>query len=206
MAVRKECVMRQGVWWLLIVTGLGGFAHAAEPEKPVAAMQATVTLVLTEKAYDLEKPSRTRLKCLIRNGGKDAVDIPVGYDGQAVMLHSGVMTLERAFQQRAKPDAAEPAVKFLRLEPGAEATVFDFSVDAIVLKGTKARDAWRWDWPRRSAPPSSPLYPYAGVIEQLMFQAEVKLGEQRVLSNFAVLKVKRRTPPPKTQHDITEAD
>jgi len=192
----------------LSLCGWGGaITHAEEPGAVPAAKLPTASLVLSRAHYDSARPSTARLKCVIRNTTRDTVDVPVGYDARTVRLHSALMTLELA-RRRGEERGAPPdtAIRLVRVPPGAEAIVFDFALDAILLKDARANAPWRWDWPRRSAPPRSPLQPRAGIAEQLMFQAEVMLGEQRVLSNFAVLTVKRRAPPPKTQHDITEAE
>jgi hypothetical protein len=182
-------------------------SRAGEPGAGAGIPAPTVTLEATRAHYDAERPSTARLKCMLRNATKEAVDVPVGYDGRLVRLHSALMTLELA-RRRGDARGAPPgtAIRLVRVPPGGEAVVFDFALDAILLKEDKANEPWRWEWPRRSAPPRSPLRPRAGIAEQLMFPVEVMLGKQRVVSNFAVLNVKRRTPPPKTQHDIVEAE
>ncbi len=78
------------------------------------------------------------------------------------------------------------------VEPGKEQVVFELPLDDILLPAGKADAAWRWDWPRRLAPPPSPLYKQRsqGFVDRVAFTATVKLGDVEATSDEAVLKVK----------------
>jgi len=182
----------------LVIAGgcAGGSARAASPAPPVPDKRITVALVLTAQFYDTMKPSRGRLRCVIHNRTSEPIDVPTGYDASTVLLHSGLMSLRLARRDAGAPNKADAAIRLVRVPPGQDATVFDYALDDILLKQAAKGDQWYWDWPRRSAPPRSPFQARQGIVSQVMFQASLVLGDERLLSQFVVLHVKPTPSPP----------
>ncbi len=170
---------------LVLLTAHTLAAPGQEPGKP-ARLKVSVDLSFSVAEYDPRNPGKATVKCVVRNGSKDAVDVAVGYGGRAVSLTSGSLTLYRRVKAGAEP------VKFVRLAPGKEQLVFELPL-ADILKGErKFGSTWAWSWDRRPAPPLSPIHAHrkAGFVERATFVARVEVGGQVVASGPAVLKVK----------------
>jgi hypothetical protein len=160
-------------------------APGQQPGKS-AGPKVSVDLSFSVSEYDPRKPDQATLKCVVRNGTQQAVEVPVGYGGRAVTLTSGALTLYR----RAKP--GQETVKWVRVEPGKEQVIFELPL-AEILSGERKRDSvWGWDWPRRPQAPLSPIHQHRkpGFVERAPFVARVEVGGQVLASSPAVLKVK----------------
>ncbi len=168
----------------VIVLAARAAAPGREPAPP-AESKVSVHLALSAEQYDPATPSQASLKCVVRNDAAQAVRVPTAYDGSSALLMSGNLTLYR--QTEGKGDAPSALV-----EPGNEQVVFELPLDDILQAAGKAGSAWRWDWPRRLAPPLSPLVKQRGegFVDRIAFTAKLKVGDTEATSEEAVLKVK----------------
>jgi hypothetical protein len=168
---------------------LVGLAKTAAGRPPRLA----VRLLFSAAEYDPSQPSPATLRCVVRNDGKQAVQVPVGYDGRAVVVHSGLLTLQPAPGSKGQEGGkGRDGVDLVRLEPGQEQVVFDLPLDSIFRVSDPPDGAWSWDWPRCPEPPRSPIHQYRrpGFLARARFTASLALEGQTVNSNEAVLKVK----------------
>lgn len=165
--------------------------------EPKTGMTYSVNLVLSERGLNPAKP-KGNLKCVVRNDTSKPVEVPVGYDGEQVLLRSGQLTLHPAFsiRDRASPNQ-ESRLKMAVLRPGQEQVVFELPLARILRLDEQADKEWRWNWPRRPEPPRSPIHRWRqpGFNPQAIFQAKVTVGGEGVLSNTAMLQVKEGDPP-----------
>jgi hypothetical protein len=176
---------------LLVVAGQAATSSGEDkPQPPEPAI--SVRLSFSAEEYDPATASDTVLRCVVRNGTKEPIRVPVGYGGGSIAVQSGLLTLHKA--NEGKED-----VKQVRVEPGKEQVVFELPLEDIFLRGRNADGPWRWDWPRRPEPPRSPIHKYRqrGFVDQARFTATVVIGtrpltaDARTLtSDPAVLKVK----------------
>ncbi len=169
---------------LVVLAAQAAAAPGQEPAKP-AESKVSVRLTLSAEEYDPATPSQASLKCVARNDTPQAVRVPTAYDGSSVLLMSGNLTLYR--RTEGKGDAPSALV-----EPGKEQVVFELPLDDILLTAGKAGATWSWDWPRRLAPPPSPLVKQRGegFVGRIAFTAKLKVGDMEATSEEAVLKVK----------------
>jgi hypothetical protein len=159
-------------------------APAQSPGKP-AVPGIEVRISFTVEEYDPKAPKGSLL-LIVRNDTKEAVNVPADYDGRTVVIKSGLLTLHR----HGKP--VEKAPKRVRIEPGKEQIVLELPLDQILKGVRKPGDLWGWDWPRRAAPPPSPIQLHWNAVyrEQAAFTADVEVNGQKLTSKAAVLKVK----------------
>jgi hypothetical protein len=68
----------------LLLLPLPAGAAGPPPVPPVS-----VRLTFSAAEYDPQQPSKAVLECVGRNDGKATVEVPVGYDSDRVVLHSG---------------------------------------------------------------------------------------------------------------------
>ena len=169
---------------LLVLAAYALTAPAQDPAK-ADAPKIVVQLSFTVKEYDPKAPAGS-MKCVVRNDTKQAINVPVGYDGQAVSVMGSGVTLHR----RVKP--GKEVAKTVRVGPGQEQVVFDLPLGEILKDEGKQGDPWSWHWMRRPAPPRSPIHKYRqpGYRAQATFTARVEAGGQKLTSNAAALKVK----------------
>jgi hypothetical protein len=87
------------------------------------------------------------------------------------------------------------AKSFTALKPGQERVIFELPLDDILLRGKTKDGEFRWGWPRRPAPPLSPIYRKAGsrdLVEQASFLVRMTIDGQNVTSKSVSLKIKTR--------------
>lgn len=164
----------------------------APPEPPYR-----VTLTFSEPELDPSHPRGT-VTCRVRNEGTERVSVPVGYDGVQIVLRSGQLRLARRRDERVDGDPkAPPPLRWVPVEPGREQVVFELPlVEILRLEETPDRE-WRWDWPRRPAPPRSPIHRPRGngYYPQVNFQATVTLAGKVVPSHPVTLSVRAADSP-----------
>lgn len=177
---------------------------------PQELQKVTVGLSFSVEEYDPSTPSKEVIKCKVRNNTDKAIQVPAGYDGYKIRLHSTrsymprTETLEEARSVLVRIPNSKDDLKLVRIEPGKEQVVFEFPLDELLLRGrTKDRILeWDWpDWPLNSTPPFSPIYRKTDVNQEererlvgcVFFTVRLKIGEQYVISNSAPLKVKTAT-------------
>jgi hypothetical protein len=166
-----------------IAVGEGG----PKPAPPNVA----VRLSFSAEEYDpsAASPSQAAVRCVVRNDTAEAVEVPVGYDGERVRVQSGQLTLYRRMK-------GEGDVKLVRVEPGKEVVVFELPLDQVLGGARGPADPWRWDWPRRPEPPRSPVHKYRqpGFVDRATFSATLKVSTGAVTSDPVVLKIKPANP------------
>jgi hypothetical protein len=159
-------------------------APGQEQPEPADA-KVSVRLSFSVEEYDPSKPSAATVRCVVRNDGDQAIEVPEGYGGGGlVRLESGLLTLYRP--------AEKGRVKSVRVPPGKEQVVFELPLDEVLRSRPGADGPWRWDWPRRARAPRSPIHKHLqpGFVERAAFTATVTVGGRAATSNAAVLKVK----------------
>lgn len=165
--------------------------------EPKSGMTYSVNLVLSERELNPAKPKGT-LECVVQNDTSKPVEVPVGYDGEQVLLRSGQLTLHPAFSSRDQSSPKqENRLKMAVLRPGQEQVVFELPLARILRLDEQADREWSWNWPRRPEPPRSPIHRWRhpGFNPQAVFQAKITVGGEEVLSTTAVLQVKEGDPP-----------
>jgi hypothetical protein len=170
---------------LLVLAAPTAIALGGGGPKP-APPNVAVRLSFSVEEYDPSAASRAVMRCVARNDTAEAIEVPVGYDGERIRIQSGQLTLYKTKMK------GEGDVKLVRVEPGKEQVAFELPLDQV-LGGAKGPAApWRWDWPRRPEPPRSPVHKYRqpGFVDQAAFSAKLTVGTQTVTSDPVVLKVK----------------
>src|SRR5262249_44396208 len=143
-------------------------------------------LSFSVEEYDPSAASRAVMRCVARNDTAEAVEVPVGYDGERIRVQSGQLTLSK-MKTKGEGDA-----NLVRVEPGKEQVVFELPLDQV-RGGARGRAApGRGAWPRRPEPPRSPVHKYRqpGFVDRSAFSATLTVGTQTVISDPVVLKVK----------------
>lgn len=163
---------------------------------PAVAPPVQVLLELSEPILDPAHPRGT-LQCRVRNGSRERIEVPVGYDGEQVELSSFQLKLLRRIKSgEAKKPPAPPAVRLVPLESGREQVVFELPLAQVFRLDGTPDEEWRWDWRRRSAPPRSPIHVGWGPsfrTEASLF-ASVTIAGKPLTSPAVTLKVKTAEP------------
>jgi hypothetical protein len=173
---------------LLVLAVPAAIAMGEDRPKP-APPGVSVRLSFSVEEYDPSAASQAVLRCVARNDTAEAVEVPVGYDGERVRVQSGQLTLYRRMR-------GEADVELVRVEPGKEEVVFELPLDQVLGGKNGPADPWRWDWPRRPEPPRSPVLKYRqpGYVGRATFAATLKVGSQAATSDPVVLKVRPEKP------------
>jgi hypothetical protein len=145
----------------------------------------SVRLSFSVEKYEPSKPSKAVLKCVVYNDSPLPLHIPVGYDGSYIRVQSGNLSLVKS--KREKED-----VRLAWVEPGHQQVVFELPLDDIFLVAKQPDPRWRWDWPRRPAPPLSPIHKglTTGLVDEASFSVNLDLGSYTLTSERTTLKVK----------------
>jgi hypothetical protein len=175
-----------GLGALLIAT----VAFGQDPpgkEKRVVLVQLSFSV----DQFDATRPSNAVIKCMVRNNSPRPVHVPVGFDGGYIQLHARGLNLVKT--EREKAD-----VKLAWVEPGKERLVFELPLTDIFMI-TQENHHWNWTWQRRPAPPLSPIHKNRerGFMDQASFIVSIDLGEFRIESESATLKVKANGGQPR---------
>lgn len=120
-------------------------------------LNAHAAPVLVElKIEPIGKPNRT-IFCVVTNRSKRAVTAWTGYDGKHNILVSRM-----GFPIGLRPDEPGP-MKQIRIAPGESRTLYELSMQDVLLLRRMAggRFGYSWGWhesPPRGAPPMSPIH------------------------------------------------
>lgn len=185
-----------------VLVSMAVAARGAEEAKAPAPGVA-VKLTISVDEYDPMTASKGIVKCVVVNNGSEPVTVTLGYDGQTNMLLSGArgLTLHPQKPPMADPKPAKPEPQTVKVEPKAEQTVFELSLDEILFQASPAHGQrkWRWDWSARPAPPYSPIHQMqsTGFVRQVAFRAETLIGGKLYASDKVVLKIKQPAVAPR---------
>jgi hypothetical protein len=160
---------------------------------PLSGMQ--LRLEIEDKEYDPAKGSKGKLRLVLKNDSVRAMEVPALYDGNTVVLKSANLTLQS--QAAMRKALKGEAVKSASVGPGEERQLLELPLDTILMRDGMGSGDWRWDWPRRPAPPVSPIFKArkGGFVDRAMFQAEFHFGDRSVRSNVVALKVTQQEKP-----------
>lgn len=150
-------------------------------EDPLAG--AVLKLEIDVQEYDPVNGSKGMVRIILKNGAGADIAVPQSYDGIALQLAAGNLSLHTRRPREKKQ---------LAVAPGQERLLFEARLETILMRGEKALMELHWDWPRRSAPPLSPIHLGRNALyaEQATFQAALLVGNKTIASNKVVLKVK----------------
>jgi hypothetical protein len=125
----------------------------------VLRVARAVRLELSDEVYDPVKATKATIKCFVRNESDQPLVLPSGYSkitdlaGNGIWLRQGIGGGERSNPPKLECENE----RMIEIAPGKEGLLFELSLDEILLKNPDS-SKWRWDWPRRSSPPSSPVF------------------------------------------------
>jgi hypothetical protein len=122
---------------LLVLAVPTAIAVGEDRPKP-APPNVAVRLSFSVEEYDpwAASPSHAVMRCVARNDMADAVEVPVGYDGERVRVQSGQLTLYKRMK-------GQDDVKLVRVEPGKEEVIFELPLDQVLGGAKGPADPWR---------------------------------------------------------------
>jgi hypothetical protein len=163
---------------------LGTAAGAQETVPGVA-----VTLQFSVKEFDPSHPGKATVRCVVRNNSKAAVEVPAQFHHRLTKLEAaGLQLVHQGLEKKKVSDAG------VRLEPGAERTIFELSLEEVLLRRGKD-NPWYWSWMRRPPPPVSPIHlprEKDKFIDSATFVVTVLVNGKPVVSSPVELKVKQK--------------
>jgi hypothetical protein len=175
---------------------------AAEPssQSPPSTPQPAISVQLSISVPEFN-PAQPKgaIRCVVTNRTARAIEIAGRYDGKQIALidPSHRWPLRLWDRSRDRPDP-----QMVVIEPGQQRVLFEFPLAEILRRQDPhsvrrdfeaGRRVLVWDWPAMPAAPPSPVYVGrdSGLVDKVVFHAELTVDDAVITSNEVVLKVGR---------------